>query len=126
MAREEYNINDVYELASYYQNEVLNDCIVIQMYGLANEESPSIKSARLQEIAPFLKVEMDQLLSGGLVYVKNNMKNNDIFYFSNDDSKTSVFELTKNSYLEVVNYYRRSLAFLKNFSEWYKKIAQGG
>ena len=69
---------------------------------------------------------MDQLLSGGLGYLKNNMKNNDIYYFSNDDSKSSVFELTKNSYLEMVNYYKRSLAFLSNLSEWYRNVAQGG
>ncbi len=124
-SKEEYTINDVYHLASYYQNEVLNDCVVIQLYNLGNENT-SIKSARLQQIAPFLKVEMDQLLSGGLGYLKNNMKNNDIYYFSNDDSKSSVFELTKNSYLEMVNYYKRSLAFLSNLSEWYRNVAQGG
>ena len=126
LTKETYTVNDVYELASYYQNEILNDCIVIQMYNLGSEESSSITSPRLRAISPFLKLEMDQLLSGGLGYLKNNMKNNDIYYFSNDDSKTGVFELTKNSYLEVISYYRHSLAFLKNFSQWYKNLAIGG
>ncbi len=126
LSKESYVAEDVYELVNYYQNSILNDCIVLQFYSFGDSTSTTYKSERLRSISPFLKVEMDNLLNSSTGYVKNNLKNNDIYYFSNEDSKNTVFELTKDSYQEMMGQYKSTLNFLETFSNWYKNVAQGG
>ena len=91
MTKETYNINDVYELVKYYQNSVLNDCVVLQLYSISSPTDPSIKSERFKTVAPFVRSQTELLLSNGLGYLKSNIQNNNIFYFSNENSKTGVF-----------------------------------
>ncbi len=124
--KETFDIRDVSDLIHYYQNRILNDCLVVQLYNIANEENPSIQIERLKVLAPFIKNEIDLFISTGVGYVKSNIRNNDSYYFSNQSAKNTIFELTKNSYLEIINRYKQSLTFIKTLSGWYRTVAQGG
>ncbi len=125
-SKKSYLAKDVFELLNYYQNNILNGCVVLQMYNLVDTDQSTYKSDQLKKVAPFLKLEIDSLLNNGLSYVRSNLKNNDIYYFSNDDSKNTVFELTRDSYQEVLSNYTKTLDFLETFSTWYKDIVLGG
>ena len=122
--KENVEIKDVYKLGKFYQNTVLNDCVVLQLSSLIDENnSYSIQS--LQQIRPFLKNDINQLLSSN-DYIISNLENADSYYFSNDISKSSIFFLAKDSYNAINTNYQNTLDLLVTISEWYNNEVMGG
>ena len=122
--KESFEIKDVYKLGKFYQNTILNDCIVLQLSSLADESS-SYSIASLSTIRPFLKTNINQLLSSN-GYITSSLENADNYYFTNDISKSSIFFLAKDSYSAINKNYQNTLDFLVEISEWYKSEVVGG
>ncbi len=122
--KESFEIKDVYNLGRFYQNTILNDCIVLQLSSLADESS-SYSIASLSTIRPFLKTNINQLLSSN-GYIISSLENADNYYFTNDISKSSIFFLAKDSYSAINKNYQNTLDFLVEISEWYKSEVVGG
>lgn len=122
--KENIEIKDVYKLGKFYQNTILNDCVVLQLSNLANENN-SYSIASLLKIRPFLKTNINQLLSSN-GYILSSLENDDNYYFTNDISKSSIFYLAKDSYSAINKNYQNTLDFLVEISEWYKSEVVGG
>ena len=122
--KETVELKDVYKLGKFYQNKVLNDCIVMQINSLA-EENSSFSIDSLSAIRPFLKTNINQLLTSN-GYITSNLENADNYYFTNDISKSSIFFLAKDSYSAINKNYQNTLDFLVEISEWYKSEVVGG
>lgn len=122
--KENVEIKDVYELGKFYQNTILNDCVVLQLSGLADDNS-SYSIASLSIIRPFLRTNINQLLSSN-GYIISNLESDDNYYFTNDISKSSIFFLAKDSYNAINKNYQNTLDFLVEISEWYKNEVVGG
>ena len=122
--KETVELKDVYKLGKFYQNKVLNDCIVMQINSLA-EENSSFSIASLSAIRPFLKTNINQLLTSN-GYITSILENADNYYFTNDISKSSIFFLAKDSYSAINKNYQNTLDFLVEISEWYKSEVVGG
>lgn len=122
--KEKIELKDVYKLGKFYQNTILNDCIVLQISNLTDKNSLySIDS--LETIRPFLKTNINQLLSNNS-YIISNLENADNYYFTNDISKSSIFFLAKDSYSIINKNYQNTLDFLVEISEWYRNEVMGG
>lgn len=122
--KENIEIKDVYKLGKFYQNTILNDCVVLQLSSLADESS-SYSITSLSTIRPFLKTNINQLLSSN-GYITSSLENADNYYFTNDISKSSIFFLAKDSYSAINKNYQNTLDFLVEISEWYKSEVVGG
>ncbi len=122
--KENIEIKDVYKLGKFYQNTILNDCVVLQLSSLADESS-SYSITSLSTIRPFLKTNINQLLSNN-GYITSSLENADNYYFTNDISKSSIFFLAKDSYSAINKNYQNTLDFLVEISEWYKSEVVGG
>ncbi len=122
--KENIELKDVYKLGKFYQNGILNDCIVMQINSLS-EESSSYSIASLSKIRPFLKTNINQLLTSN-GYITSNLENADNYYFTNDISRESIFFLAKDSYNAINKNYQNTLDFLVELSEWYKSEVVGG
>ena len=122
--KENIEIKDVYKLGKFYQNTILNDCVVLQLSSLADESS-SYSITSLSTIRPFLKTNINQLLTSN-GYITSNLENADNYYFTNDISKSSIFFLAKDSYSAINKNYQNTLDFLVEISEWYKSEVVGG
>jgi len=123
-SKEKVELKDVYKLGKFYQNTILNDCIVLQISNLADKNNLySIDS--LETIRPFLKTNINQLLSNNS-YIISNLENADNYYFTNDISKSSIFFLAKDSYNAINKNYQNTLDFLVEISEWYRNEVMGG
>lgn len=122
--KENIEIKDVYKLGKFYQNTILNDCVVLQLSSLADESS-SYSITSLSTIRPFIKTNINQLLSSN-GYIISSLENADNYYFTNDISKSSIFFLAKDSYSAINKNYQNTLDFLVEISEWYKSEVVGG
>lgn len=122
--KENIEIKDVYKLGKFYQNTILNDCVVLQLSSLADESS-SYSITSLSTIRPFLKTNINQLLSSN-GYITSSLENADNYYFTNDISKSSIFFLAKDSYSAINKNYQNTLDFLVEISKWYKIEVVGG
>ena len=119
MSKKKIDINDVYILQKKYQNNVVNECLVKQLYDLVDEDGMLFGKTK-----PFIKDNINQLRYSS-DYLKNNLKNNSSYFFNSDNSKLNVFDVTKDSYFQVLVYYRQSIQFVKDISIWYRDLVVG-
>ena len=116
--KEKMNILDIYEFQENYQNNVVDECLVKQLYGIVDlgDESDIMNN--------FIKNNIDIILTD-VSYVKNNLLNNSSYYFSTNASKNNVFNLYKESYYQIVSSYRKTVNFVDMVAEWYIKSLGG-
>lgn len=119
LSKKKIDINDVYILQKKYQNNVVNECLVKQLYDLVDEDEMLFGKTK-----PFIKDNINQLRYSS-DYLKNNLKNNSSYFFNSDNSKLNVFDVTKDSYFQVLVYYRQSIQFVKDISIWYRDLVVG-
>lgn len=124
--KKKISISDVYKLQQFYENDVVNECLIKQLYDLTiSNESSNIKISSLGVISPFLNTSIVQLKDDNN-YVKSNIRNNSSYYFSSNSSKLSVFNMTRDSYYEVISSYRSAINFVEQVSIWYRNVVIGG
>ena len=112
--KEKMSILDIYEFQENYQNNVVDECLVKQLYGIVDlgDESDIMNN--------FIKNNIDIILTD-VSYVKNNLLNNSSYYFSTNASKNNVFNLYKESYYQIVSSYRKTVNFVDMVAEGYIK-----
>lgn len=116
--KEKMNILDIYEFQENYENNIVDECLVKQLYGIVDlgDESDIMNN--------FIKNNIDIILTD-VSYVKNNLLNNSSYYFSTNASKNNVFNLYKESYYQIVSSYRKTVNFVDMVTEWYIKSLGG-
>ena len=116
--KEKMSILDIYEFQENYENNVVDECLVKQLYGIVDlgDESDIMNN--------FIKNNIDIILTD-VSYVKNNLLNNSSYYFSTNASKNNVFNLYKESYYQIVSSYRKTVNFVDMVTEWYIKSLGG-
>ena len=77
--------------------------------------------ADLAKIAPFLKLNADSIRTDD-DYVANVLLNNGSYFFSSENSKSNIYEMTRDSFYEIRNSYTKSIDLLLEFSRWFKGI----
>lgn len=121
--KKEVSVLDVYNLLSYYQTDIVNDCITVQLYSLRGYNG-RLNSTSFEIIKPYIDSNAE-LLSNDLDYVKRNLQNNSSFAFSSDYDKINVFNLARESYTRIETSYKNSISLLLNVSEWFRKYVGG-
>lgn len=117
-------LKDVYNFASDFNNNVLNDCFVMQLKSGFNEDTvSSLPNANI--IKPYTDITFENLVSS-TDYIISNVENADHYYFSTTNNKDNFFNLTEDSYLSLSFAYQNTLDFLVEVSNWYRMIVVGG
>ena len=123
--KKEMTITDVYRLQNLYQSQIVNGCIVTQLYELGlTGENAKFHDEDLAKIAPFIKLNADSIREDN-DYVSKVLLNNGSFFFSSENSKTNIYEMTRDSYAEVSSSYYKSIDLLLEISRWFKGIVGG-
>ena len=117
--KEEVNILDVYELNKFFKENILDDCLLKQLYVLY--DSDEIDFPSFMEIQPFVKNNISQLLTAN-DYLEDNMKNNSSYFFSSDSTKKQIFDNTRDGYYQVIRSYRNSIQLISDLSKWYNNM----
>lgn len=121
---DEININDSYNFVIDYKNYILNDCLVMQVVSMFNNNTVEILP-NYNLIFPFAQVNIDNLLSS-IEYIQNNIENSDHYYFTTDSNKDNFFDLVEDSYTSTMKEYQNTLDLLVEISYWYRNVVLGG
>ncbi len=121
---EKIGIKDSYNFAIAFKNNILNDCLVMQIKSMLNIESVSTLP-NFETIKPYIELDIDNLLYSS-DYIINNLENSDHYYFTTETNKNNFFNLVEDSYYSIMNSYQNSLDLIVEISNWYKEIVIGG
>ncbi len=117
-------IIDVYNLRESYENDILNQCVVNNLYWLASIDE-SFGSTYLLNNKNITKLYMDTLLTSSTAYLKKDLLNNSSYYYNTAISSSSVKDNTRDGFYEVMDAYNRVAKLVLYVSEWYKMEAGG-
>ena len=117
-------IEDSYNFVIDFKNNILNECLVMQIKSMFNTDTISLLP-NFNLVKSYVDIDVDNLLDS-IGYVQNNIENSDHYYFSTDTNKNNFYDLTEDSYSYVMNDYQSALDLLVEISEWYRSIVIGG
>lgn len=110
------DILDVYNLRESFASDILNDCIVFQLYELVSEDS--INDKFIIENKKMLKYYMDDLLQD-TSYLKKDLDSNSSYFYNTDIVSSVVKNDVRDGFYDVLSSYRRTLKFVELISDWY-------
>ena len=110
------SIVDVYNLRETYENEILNGCIINNLYWTTN---PNFSSDFLNNNKDLSKMYIDSLLSR-TSYLKKDLINNSSYYYNTSVSSTSVKDNTRDGFYEVMEAYNEAADYLLYVSNWFR------
>ncbi len=117
--KEEVGPLDIYELNRMFKNNILDDCLIRQIYVLYDTDLVALKG--FDEMKPFVKDNITQLLTAN-DYLEANMKNNSSYSFSSSNTKKQLFDSTRDGYYQVIKNYRNSMQLIIDISVWYNDM----
>lgn len=117
-------VKDSYNFSIDFKNRILNDCLVMQIKSIFNTDTVA-SLPNFSIIRPFVELDIDTLL-GTTDYVQSNIENSDHYYFSTTNNKINFFDLSEDSYADVMNSYQSSLDLMVEVSNWYRNVVIGG
>ena len=117
-------ISDVHNFTGDFRNNVLNDCLVMQIKSMFNTDTIATLP-NYNIIKPYVDLNVNSLVQS-VNYIQSNIENSDHYYYSTDVNKSNFFDLTNDSYFEIVNKYQQTLDLLVEVSNWYRTVVVGG
>ena len=117
-------IRDVYNFTGDFRNNVLNDCLVMQIKSMFNTDTIATLP-NYNIIKPYVDLNVNSLVQS-VNYIQSNIENSDHYYYSTGVNKSNFFDLTNDSYFEIVNKYQQTLDLLVEVSNWYRTVVVGG
>ena len=121
---DEIGIKDSYNFVVDYKNNILNDCLVMQVVSMLNTDTVQ-SLTNYNVISPLVEGNVNSLLDS-VDYVQSNIENSDHYYFTTDSNKNNFFDLVEDSYSTTMNSYQNTLDLLVEISYWYRNVVQGG
>ena len=120
LTKTDISISDVYNMQQFYKLNIANECLIKQLYTLVDDEDNSINNlASFNLVKPFIKNNIDQLKESS-DYIEKVIKSNSSYKFTNDFTKSSIYDEVKDSYYKIINDYNNSIDFIYDISIWYK------
>ncbi len=110
---QEIGIVDIENFRSSFQNDVVNKCMIEQLYYFTSDR-PILK-----EIRPFIKSNI-QLFIDSDMYIKRDIFNNSSYFFNSDHTDNTYRSSVKDAFAHVMNHYKSASDFLLEVSRWYK------
>ncbi len=116
--KKEVDLLDVYNLNQRYQQNVINECLVRQMYDMSIKEE---MSDILGDNQKFIQTLVEENIEG-TEYLQSTLKNNSSYHFNSDYAMINILNQTKDSYYYIIGNYRSSINLVLVVSEWYKTL----
>ena len=123
-AKDKISIIDVYNLRESYENNILSDCIVTNLYWTTIIDTQNLNSNYLINNNEMIKLYVNSLLNE-TSYLKKDLLNNSSYYFNTSIASSSIKDNTKDGFYEVMGAYNKAASFVEYVSNWFKNEAEG-
>ena len=104
-----YSLKDVYDFAMFYQNQIYNNCVILQLNAFGADDGVFDMSP-LNEIRPFV-ADTISTLNIPIEYITKNIENAD---------------MSQMSFNKTMQSYQATLDLLIDLSAWYSNMVIGG
>ena len=121
-SKKEIDIKDIYELQQFYQINISNECLIKQLYEITSDDS-KIKISNMNTTSIFMQDNIENLIKS-TEYLQKVIKNNSSYSFSSNSSKADIYDVTKDSYFELMNKYKASIDYVYDVSLWFKEVSK--
>ena len=121
---DQIGIKDAYNFTIDYKNNILNDCLVMQIKSMFSSDVIALLP-NYNLIEPYVDNNINILLSS-IDYVESNIENSDHYYFTTDNNKNNFFDLVNDSYSDTMKNYQNALDLVVEISNWYRSVVIGG
>lgn len=122
LSKDKISIKDVYNMQQFYQINISNECLVKQLYEITSDDS-KIKINSMQGVNLFMRDNIDLLIKSS-DYLQKVIKSNSDYSFSSNSSKRDIYDVTKDSYYELLNDYNESINYIYDVSLWFKEVSK--
>lgn len=117
--KDKITIIDVYKLRESYENDILNGCIVNNLYWLTTINSDTFNSRYLLDNKDMIQLYINSLLDE-TSYLKKDLINNSSYFFNTSIASSSIKDNTRDGFYEVMGAYNKAASFVEYVSHWYK------
>lgn len=122
LSKDKINIKDVYNMQQFYQINISNECLVKQLYEITSDDT-KIKINDMQSVNLFMRDNIDSLIKSSN-YLQKVIKSNSDYSFVSNSSKRDIYDVTKDSYYELLNNYNESIDYIYDVSLWFKEVSK--
>lgn len=118
------NIVDIYKLRDSYENKILSDCIINNLYWSLNTTDNNINSKFLLDNQQMMKLYVD-LLKNNTSYLKKDLLNNSSYYFNTSTASSGVKDNIRDGFFETLSAYKDASLYVEFISNWFKNEVGG-
>ena len=122
--KDKITIIDVYKLRESYENDILNGCIVNNLYWLTTINSDTFNNRYLLDNKDMIQLYINSLLDE-TSYLKKDLINNSSYFFNTSIASSSIKDNTRDGFYEVIGAYNKAASFVEYVSNWYKDEVEG-
>lgn len=119
------DIKDVYELRNSYENSILSECIINNLYWTSSLSENGINSSKLlanQELINFYI----STLKNNTSYLKKDLLNNSSYYFNTSTASSGVKDNVRDGFYETLSAYKNAVNYVEYISKWFNTEVRGG
>lgn len=112
-------IIDVYQLRESYENNILGNCIVNNLFRLTTITPDTLPSTYLLNNKDMMQLHIKSLIDE-TTYLKKDLLNNSSYYYNTSVASASIKDNTKDGFYEVMGAYNKAANFVEFVSDWFK------
>lgn len=116
--KKKITIIDVYQLRESYENNILSNCIVNNLYWLTTITPETFSSPYLLNNQSMIQLYINSLLDE-TSYLKKDLLNNSSYFYNTSIASTSVKDNTRDGFYEVMSAYNKAISFVEFVSDWF-------
>lgn len=122
LSKKEVGIKDIYDMQQFYQINISNECLIKQLYEITSTDS-KIKVSNMDTVSIFMQDNIENLIKS-TDYLQKVIKSNSNYSFTSDSSKADIYDMTKDSYFDLLNKYKTSIDYIYDVSTWFKEVSK--
>lgn len=122
--KQSIDIVDVYKLRDSYENRILSDCIINNLYWTLDLDSNNVNSTSLKNNQELLNLYINRL-KNATSYLKKDLLNNSSYYFNTSTASSGVKDNVRDGFYETLDAYKNASLYVEYLSQWFKNEAGG-
>lgn len=118
------DIKDVYELRNSYENKILSECIINNLYWVTSLKENNVNSSKLLANQEILSLYVNSL-KNETSYLKKDLLNNSSYYFNTSTASSGVKDNVRDGFYEALGAYKSASSFVEYISKWFNSEIGG-